>query len=85
MLFLGGKTLRELLADLRWRWDSDEKDAEQRRRHEEDRHRLEVRRECLELDREFPRGDQSPVQEIGTGATPPALMPPTPDRSNDRS
>jgi hypothetical protein len=76
MLLLGGKAIRELLADVRWRWSSDAKDAEQRRCHEEDRHRLEIERGWLELKREFPDSTSSAIREIGPGRTPRELMPP---------
>lgn len=85
ILFLAGKTMREVLADVRWRWASDEQDAEQRRRHEEDRHRLDMERARLELAREFPDGTPSPRPETGSRDATRALMAPKielPEESN---
>jgi hypothetical protein len=77
ILFLGGKTIRGVLADVRWKWASDEKDAEQRRRHEEDRHNVQMERTRLELAREFPQSMASPIPGIGSVDAPRALMPPS--------
>lgn len=75
----GAKTLRELLADFRWRWSSDERDAEQRRRHEDDVHQIEMRRKVLEIEREFGEG-ASPMRELEAGErlARPELPPPDP-------
>jgi hypothetical protein len=77
----GGKTLRGLLADIRWRWSSDELDAEQRRRHEDDDHRIEMRRKMLELEREF-SDDAAPPREMGAGDPLEQPLLPPPDQEN---
>jgi hypothetical protein len=72
----GGKTLRELLTDRRWRWASDEKDADQRRRHDDDEHQLQMERGRLELARDFPEARQDVVKEVGLPVTTLAHIPP---------
>jgi hypothetical protein len=85
----GGKTLRGLLADIRWGWSSDELDAEQRRRHEDDDHQIEMRRKLLELEREFPDGVPR-VREMQVAKphrelpSPPDLEGRTDDAQNER-
>ena len=66
VFMFGGKTLRGLLADIRWGWNSDELDAGQRRRHEDEDHQIGLCRKMLELEREFPDG-AARVREIEPG------------------
>jgi hypothetical protein len=76
VLLFGGKTFRGLLGDARWRWASDEQDAAQRRRHEDENHQIAVRRKVLELDREFPSATARPP-ELEAGAAPRPDPPPS--------
>ncbi len=66
VFMFGGRTLRGLLADVRWGWNSDELDAAQRRRHEDADHQIELCRKVLELERDFPEG-AARVREIEPG------------------
>jgi hypothetical protein len=74
IVLMGGRTIRELLADLRWRWRSDEQDAEQRRRHEDDRHQLDLERGWRELERDFPTNGRI-VRGLPAAPEPPELAP----------
>jgi hypothetical protein len=75
VFLFGGKTLRGLLGDVRWRWSSDEQDAAQRRRHEDEDHQIEVRRKVLELDRDFPDATAR-LPELEADAAPRPELPP---------
>lgn len=76
-LFFGGRNLRGLLADVAWGWKSDEADAEQRRRHQDEDHQIEVQRRLLELEREFP--EVARLRELESGDPPPPELPPPED------
>jgi hypothetical protein len=77
VLFFGGKTLDRVLEGLAWRYESDAKDAAQRRRHADDEHDYTMRRKDLELEREFP--ESAVRRAIEAGARPSIPQLPSPD------
>jgi hypothetical protein len=81
LFFGGGKTLDHVLEGIAWRWESDAKDAELRRRHADDEHRHEMLRKELELERDFPAyAGRRALEAAGPGSIP-ALPPPDVDAS----
>jgi hypothetical protein len=81
LFFGGGKTLDHVLEGMAWRWASDAKDAELRRRHDDDEHRHEMLRKELELEREFPAYALRRALEKGVPPSVPELPPPADDGS----
>lgn len=49
----GLSAVRKFGADVVWRWKSDALDADQRRRHSDDRHRLQMVRQQRELEQDL--------------------------------